>query len=118
VVTLPSSRAGDGASAAPTAGAGNEKLPAFNLPPARVDGFDPYKSRAAVARDAARDLNSRGPLVPPSVAPSLSERERMAKNVDESWRIDCQEVNKAGVNLLLIPVQVLNQLRDKGCRFR
>jgi hypothetical protein len=57
-------------------------------------------------------------LVPPSVAPSLSERERMAKNVDESWRIDCQEVNKAGVNLLLIPVQVLNQLRDKGCRFR
>jgi len=42
----------------------------------------------------------------------------MAKNVDESWRADCQEVNKAGVNLLMIPVQVLNQLRDKGCRFR
>ena len=92
-------------------------MPAFNLAP-NSDGFDPYKSRANAARDAARELNNQRGRVPPSVAPSLSERERMAKNIDESWRLDCAEVNKAGVNLLTIPVQVLNQLRDRGCKFR
>jgi hypothetical protein len=117
VVTLPSPRAGDGVNAASTAGAGNEKLPAFNLPPARVDGFDPYKSRAAVARDAARDLNSRGPLVPPSVAPSLSERERMARDVEAAIRADCKDVG-AKVGLFAIPSIVSGVLVDKGCKIR
>jgi len=117
VVTLPSPRAGDGANAASTAGSGNEKLPAFNLPPGKSDGFDPYKSRAAVARDVARDLNSRGPLVPPSVAPSLSERERMAKNVEGAIRADCKDVGEK-VGLFAIPSIVSGVLIDKGCKIR
>lgn len=84
-VTLPSPRTGDGLPSGVPGATGNERLPAFNMPPAKPEGFDPYKARSDAARDAARELNSRRSLVPPSVAPSLTQRERLEREIDESF---------------------------------
>jgi len=94
-----------------------EKLPAFDLPPGKPEGFDPYKARANAARDAARDIDRRLYPVPPSVAPSLTERERFAREVENSVRKDCSETAKDR-GLLNIPSIVGGALLDKGCRIR
>jgi len=87
------------------------------MPPAKPEGFDPYKARTDAAREAARELNSRRSLVPPSVAPSLSERERLARDVENAIREDCKDLgNKVG--LLAIPSVVAGVLIDKGCKIR
>jgi hypothetical protein len=87
------------------------------LPPNKPEGFDPYKARSNVARDVARELDNRRPRVPPSVAPSLTERERMARDVENAIREDCKDLgNKVG--LLAIPSVVSGVLIDKGCKIR
>lgn len=87
------------------------------MPLAKPEGFDPYKARSDAARDAARELNNQRSRVPPSVAPSLTERERMARNVENAIREDCKDLgNKVG--LLAIPSIVSGVLIDKGCKIR
>jgi enoyl-CoA hydratase/carnithine racemase len=121
VVILPGpsgSRGGDNAPAAsPAAGAGNEGKPGDALRPGLIDGFDPAAARRNAARDAARALNAQRSNVPPSVAPSLSERERMAKNVENAVLPDCSETAK-GLGLFNAPVIIAGVLIDKGCRLR
>ena len=116
VVSLPSPRTGDGTVAAP-AGSSGDRAPASALPAGNIDGFDPYKSRTAVARDAARDLNNQRGRAPPSVAPSLTERERFARDIENARRRDCKDV--AGeIGLLAIPTVIGGVLFDKGCQIR
>ena len=87
------------------------------MPPAKPEGFDPYKARSDAARDAARELNSQRSRVPPSVAPSLNERERMARDVENAIREDCKDLgNKVG--LFAIPSIISGALIDKGCKIR
>jgi hypothetical protein len=88
-VTLPAPRPPE-----PSPGGGraaDEKLPAFNLPPNKPDGFDPYKSRANAARDAARELNNQRSRVPPSVAPSLTADERLRRDAARSFDPLCNQ---------------------------
>jgi hypothetical protein len=87
------------------------------MPPAKPEGFDPYKARSDVARDVARELNNQRSRVPPSVAPSLTERERMARDVENAIREDCKDLgNKVG--LLALPSVISGALIDKGCKIR
>jgi hypothetical protein len=67
----------------------DEKLPAFDLPPNKPDGFDPYKARSSAARDAARDLNNQRSRVPSSVAPSITDDEKLRRNVGDSFLPPC-----------------------------
>ncbi|TAG04933.1 MAG: hypothetical protein EAZ21_01225 [Betaproteobacteria bacterium] len=62
-------------------------------------------------------MNAQRPNAPPSVAPSLTERERMAKNVQDAQLPDCSETAK-GLGLFNIPVIVAGVVADKGCRMR
>jgi len=94
-----------------------EKLPAFDLSPGKPDGFDPYKARSSAAKDAAREIDKRLYPVPPSVAPSLTERERFARDVEGAVRKDCSETAKS-TGLFNIPSIVGGALLDKGCRIR
>lgn len=117
VVTLPSPGAGSSTGSPSSGATGSEKLPAFDLPPGKQEGFDPYKARSAVARDVARELNNQRSRVPPSVAPSLSERERLARDVENAIRPDCSETGKQ-TGLFNIPSIVGGVLLDKGCKIR
>ena len=87
------------------------------MPAARPEGFDPYKARSDAARDAARELNNQRSRVPPSVAPSLTERERFARDVENAIRPDCKDAAK-DIGLLNIPSVVGGVLLDKGCKIR
>jgi hypothetical protein len=63
-------------------------------------------------------LNARRSLVPPSVAPSPSAREREARAVGNAVREDCDDKMAREPNLLAIPLVIAGQLVDKGCRIR
>ncbi len=89
VVSLPGPRTTDGARATPGAPAAGERSPSSGLLPGNIDGFDPYKSRSSVARDAARELNNQRGRAPTSVAPSLNERERFDRSVGDSYLPPC-----------------------------
>ncbi len=89
-VTLPSPRASDTPASASSGGATSRAADGV-LRPGMIDGFDPNAARAAAARAAARDLNSRKPLVPGSVAPSLSEREKFERSVDDAFLPPCPQ---------------------------
>ncbi|TAG81403.1 MAG: hypothetical protein EAZ21_06110 [Betaproteobacteria bacterium] len=104
------SPAREGASAGSREGTG--------LRPGFIDGFDADAARRNAARDAARELNSRRSLVPPSVAPSPTAREREAKAIEEAVREDCKDKMLRDPNLLAVPLIVAGQLLDKGCRIR
>ena len=116
-VTLPSPRLGEAVPAGTPGATGSERFPAFNMPPAKPEGFDPYKARSDAAREAARELNSRRSLVPPSVAPSLTERERMARDVESAIREECRDLGNR-VGLLALPSVVSGVLFDSGCKIR
>ncbi len=88
VVSLPSPRTGDGTVATPT-GASADRAP--GLPSGNIDGFDPYKSRSAVARDAARDLNNQRGRAPISVAPSLTSDQRFRRAVADAFLPPCPQ---------------------------
>jgi hypothetical protein len=62
-------------------------------------------------------LNTRRALVPPSVAPSPTAREREAKAIENAIREDCVEAAKEK-GLLNLPSVVGGVLFDKGCRIR
>jgi hypothetical protein len=120
-VTLPGPRAGDGAPGAPADGATATDAGAKDgsaLKPGFIDGFDPAAARRNAARDAARDLNTRRSGVPPSVAPSRSQREQDAQAIEDSVRPDCTTENAGGVNLLKIPFDLIGQITEKGCKIR
>jgi hypothetical protein len=84
------------------------------MPPARPEGFDPYKARADAARDAARELNSQRSRVPPSVAPSLSAEERLRRDAAEAFLLLCnQSVDQVFSNL---PKAPRDEKLDERCR--
>jgi hypothetical protein len=116
VVTLPgASAAGAGAASAPGSGSvESPRLPAFDLPPGR--GADTDTRRSAI-RNALREADGRRGRVPPSVAPSLSERERFARDVENALRKDCADEAK-DKGLANIPSVVSGVLTDRGCRIR
>ena len=89
VVSLPAPRIGDGIMATPP-GASGERAP--GLPSGNIDGFDPYKSRSTVARDAARDLNNQRGRAPPSVAPSLTPEQRFQRAVADAFLPPCPQL--------------------------
>ena len=92
----------------------DEKLPAFDLPPNKPDGFDPYKSRANAARDAAREIDSRRYRVPPSVAPSLTADERLRRDTARSFDPLCnQSVDPLFANA---PKAPRDEKVDERCR--
>lgn len=64
-------------------------MPAFDLPPNRPEGFDPYKARSNAARDAAREIDNRRYRVPPSIAPALTDDEKLRRNVGDSFLPPC-----------------------------
>jgi hypothetical protein len=122
VVILPGpsgARANEGAAGGSPAAPGGsaDGKAGESLRPGFIDGFDPAAARRNAARDAAKALNAQRPNVPPSVAPSLTERERMAKNVENAVLPDCSETAK-GLGLLNAPVIIAGVLVDKGCRLR
>lgn len=122
-VTLPGSGSPGSAGATGSAnpareGASTGSREATGLRPGFIDGFDADAARRNAARDAARDLNSRRSLVPPSVAPSMTAREREAKAIEDAVREDCKDKMARDPNLLAVPLIVAGQLVDKGCRIR
>jgi len=121
VVSLPAPRTGDGTVATP-AGASTERAP--GLPSGNIDGFDPYKSRSAVARDAARELNNQRGHAPPSVAPSLTADQRFRRAVADAFLPPCPQsadvvLPKAAVpspQAAVIVNQSMEARNKEGCR--
>ena len=121
VVSLPAPRTGDGTLATPP-GVGGERMP--GLPSGNIDGFDPYKSRSAVARDAARDLNNQRGRAPPSVAPSLTADQRFRRAVADAFLPPCPQSAEAVLPKPTVPSPqapvIVNQPTDarqkEGCR--
>ncbi|MFO1343813.1 MAG: hypothetical protein U1F05_11915, partial [Burkholderiales bacterium] len=91
-----------------------EKPPAFDLPPGKPEGFDPYKARANAARDAARDIDRRLYPVPPSVAPSLTADQRLRRDAARSFDPLCnQSVDQVFPNA---PKAPRDDKLDEKCR--
>lgn len=84
------------------------------MPPARPEGFDPYKARSDAAREAARELNSQRSRVPPSVAPSLTADERLKRGLAEAFDPLCnQSVDQVFPNT---PKAPRDEKVDERCR--
>lgn len=91
-----------------------EKLPAFDLPPGKPEGFDPYKARSNAAKDAAREIDKRLYPVPPSVAPSLTADQRLRRDAARSFDPLCnQSVDQVFPNA---PNAQRDERVDEKCR--